>query len=363
MGDLFKEILSAEESLFLNPQFLDYDYMPKIIRFRENEQQHIALAIKPLLEKRNGKNLVIKGGPGIGKTIGVRSVINELQDEFGNEIYCVYINCWKKDSPFKIVMSMCEQLGYKWTHNKNFDELMKEAANILNEKCAVIVLDEVDKLTDNNIIYTLLEDIYKKTLILITNSDEFLANLDSRIRSRLTPDILEFKPYNRIETEGILKERLEFAFVPNTFDKNAFSKVVEKTFELGDIRAGLFLMKEAGEIAEEKSKKKIEVDDADKAILKLEEFKAKKIDTFVNEDVELIELIKNNSGKTTKELFEIYRKKEDKSYRTFQRKLKILEKSGMVLLKEINKGFEGGRTTVVEYDVNKRLDEFLPSSN
>ncbi len=358
MGELFKDLLSSDESLFLNAQFLDYDYIPKIIKYRENEQQYIATALKPLLQRRNGKNLLIKGGPGIGKTIGVKCVLNDLQEEYRNEVNCIYINCWKKDTPFKIAVSMCEQLNYKWIHNKNYDELMKEACQTLNEKSAVIVLDEVDKLEDDSIIYTLLEDLFRRCLILITNSDEFLVNLDNRIRSRLTPDVLDFRVYNKNEIEGILKERLEYAFVPNTFDKNAFSNVVEKTFELKDIRAGLFLMKEAGELAEIKSQRKILIEDAENAIKKLNDFKAKKIEAFEDNDIELIELIKSNSGKTTTELFEKYKEKENKSYRTLQRKLKDLEKNGIIFLKEINKGHETGRTTIVEYNTNKTLDEF-----
>lgn len=358
MAELFKDILSSEESLFLNPQFLDYDYMPKMIKYRENEQRYIAMAIKPLLQRRNGKNILVKGSPGIGKTIGVKNVLKELEDEFSNEIYCIYLNCWKKDTPFKIAIEMCEQLGYKWTHNKNYDELMKEACQILNEKSAVIVLDETDKLEDDSVIYTLLEDLFRKCLILITNNSEFLAMLDTRIKSRLTPDILEFKPYDRIETEGILKERLEFAFVPNSFDVNAFLKIVEKTFQLEDIRAGLFLMKESGEIAEAKSSRKIDIEHAENAINKLEDFKVRKIEAFENNDSELIEMIKSNSGKTITDFFEVYKTKENKSYRTLQRKLKDLEKAGVISLKEVNKGFETGRSTIIEYNCNKTLDEF-----
>ena len=68
---LFKGMLGSEESLFLNPVALDYDFMPKLIPYREQEQKHIATCIKPLFQQRSGRNLIITGPPGIGKTVAV----------------------------------------------------------------------------------------------------------------------------------------------------------------------------------------------------------------------------------------------------------------------------------------------------
>ena len=358
MSELFKDRLNSEESIFLNSQLLDFDFQPKLILYRENQQQQIAFCIKPVLQRRNGTNMIIIGSPGIGKTVCLRNVLEELKSDYGNEVYCIYINCWKSNTPFKIASSICQQLNYKWIHNKSFDELMAEASAVINEKSAVFVLDEVDKLEDQSTIYTLLEDVFRKCLILITNNSEFMINLDSRVRSRLLPEVLEFKPYNKNETEGILKERLKYAFVPNCLEKGAFDLIVEKTFEMQDIRVGLFLIKDAGEIAEAESKKKILFENAKQAILKLDGFKKKDISDFEDSEKIILEIIKGNSGKTSKEIFELYGLKENKSYRTFQRKIKNLEKNGMICLKEVNKGFETGRITIIEYNTNKTLDEF-----
>ena len=78
---LFKDILRDDESLFLNPVALDYEFIPKLIPYRENEQHFIASCIKPLFANRNGKNLLIYGKPGIGKTLAVKHVLKELEEE------------------------------------------------------------------------------------------------------------------------------------------------------------------------------------------------------------------------------------------------------------------------------------------
>ena len=108
-------------------------------------------------------------------------------------------------------------------------------------------------------------------------------------------------------------------------DNDAFEKIVEKTFELKDIRVGLFLLKESGNFAEEKASKKIIAEHALKAIDKLKEYnKPMELD---EDESSILELIKLNPEKTTPELFEIYQKQGgDKTDRTFHRKLKNLEK-------------------------------------
>ena len=59
---MFSSMLGSEESLFRDPIPLDYDYMPKLVPYREKQQQQIALCIKPLLAERNGRNILIHYG-------------------------------------------------------------------------------------------------------------------------------------------------------------------------------------------------------------------------------------------------------------------------------------------------------------
>lgn len=359
--DLFENKLKDSESLFLDEIALDTEYIPKILKFRENEQKYIATCINPLLQERNGRNLVITGAPGIGKSAATRWVLRELEEKYSSdEIQPLFINCWKKDTAYKIALEICEQIGYKFVQNRNTDELLKEITKILNKTTAVIVLDEADKLDkeSHSLIYSLLEDIYKKSIILITNEKQWLIELDQRIKSRLTPDLLEFKPYNLKEIDGILKQRIDHAFVPDVFDKNALDIITNKTYESSDIRVGLFLLRESGNNAESEASKRVLEKHAESAVQKLKEFKIQDSSNIEGEEKQILEIIKNNSGKTIAELFEIYEKQGgEKTYRTFSRKLVDLEKGKMVSLKMIKKG-KGGKSTFVEYGSSKKLDEF-----
>lgn len=339
-------------NVFLNSVALDYSFIPKIIPYRENQQQHIATCIKPLLQERSGRNLFIHGKPGIGKTVATLHVFNELEEE--SDITPIYINCWKKNTSHKLILEICEKIGYRFTLNKSTDELIQVVTGILNKGSCVICLDECDKLDTNDIVYDLLENIYKKTIILITNNGEWLDKLDMRIKSRLNPESLEFKPYNYEETLGILKQRVEYAFHPNMFDREALELIVKKAFELEDLRTGIYLLKEAGDIAEFKNKNNIKLIDAEEAIKKLDNFKVKSSEDLNNNLNEVLELIKLNDGKSSKELFEIYGKD---SYKTFKRRLNELENNKLISTKEVNLGPKG-KMTLVNFGSLKRLNDF-----
>jgi len=355
---LFKDILHSDESLFKNELALDYSFLPKILPHREEQQRYIASVIKPLLDGRNGKNLFIYGAPGIGKTAAIRHVVNELEEET-DEVSAIYINCWQKNSAFKILCEMCEQLGYMLTHNKRTEELLAVVKNILNKKAAVFAFDEVDKLEEIDFLYDVLEEIYKKSVLLITNDKEWLENLDDRVKSRLLPETLEFKPYNLEETRDVLKQRLQYAFAPNVWENSAFELIVKKTAESEDIRIGLHLMREAASIAEDKASRKIALEHANAAIAKIDQFVIKRISDLTEEEQGILEIIKKNSEKKIGDLYDLYRTQGGELvYKSFQRKIEKLEKNKFVSVKKISGGSDGN-TTIVKYATEtKKLTEF-----
>ena len=355
---LFKDMLHSEESLFKNELALDYSFLPKILPHREKQQRYIATCIKPLLAGKNGKNLFIYGAPGIGKTAAMKFVLNELEDET-EEVTPIYINCWQKNTTFKIIADICEQLGYKLTHNKRTEELFNIVKNILNKKAAVFAFDEVDKLEDFDFLYSVLEEIYKKSLFLVTNYKDWLDNMDDRLKSRLMSEILEFKPYNLAETKDVLKQRVDYAFVPDVLDKDAFELIVKKTAEATDIRLGLHLMREAGNIAEDKASRKITLEHAKAAISKIDEFTIKKISELNEEEQKILNMIKKNSEKKIGDLYNTYKEQGGELvYKSFQRKIEKLEKNKFISVKKLSGGKEGS-TSIVKYATEtKKLTEF-----
>ncbi len=353
----FKDMLKDNETVFKDPVALDYDYIPKVVPYREAEEREIILSIKPLLQRRNGKNIFIYGKPGIGKTLICKSVIKELE-ETTDEVIPFYINCWKKNSTYKIAMQLAEDLNLPFVQTKKTDELLDLVKREINKSSAVFIFDEADKIEDYSFLYFVLEEIYRKTIIIISNTREWLVTLDDRIRSRLLPQTIEFKPYTKKEVEGILKERIKYAFVEGALTEEAFDLIVDKTYEAEDIRVGLFLLKEAGNNAELRASKKIEKEDAVKAIRQLNTFSIKSSESLDDETRRILKICKENSGKKIGELYKIYTSEGGTAvYKTFQRKISKLEKAGFLKLKKLIGGSEG-TTTIVNY-AYKDLNSFV----
>lgn len=353
---VFDEMLKADESVFRNPIALDFDFMPKLVPYREGEQQHMASCIKPLFSERNGRNLLIHGPPGVGKTVACRHVLKELEDK-SDDIVPLYINCWQKNTSFKVALEMCEQLGYRLTHNKNTDELLGVAIDILNKGSAVLVLDEVDKLEDEGFLYILAERLYRKCIFLITNLEEWAVRLDSRLTSRLSLDGLHFKRYSPEETRGILKQRADLAFYKDAVEKEAFERVVEEASRQGDIRVGLHILREAGNTAEEKASRSIRLEHVATAMERLHSFSPKSSADLDEAASEILTLVKTNPDTRIGDLFRLYQEHGGSlGYKSFQRKMKRLEQGGYISVKKTQGGAEGN-TTIISHHT-KTLDQY-----
>lgn len=349
---IFNDVLRENESLINNEAALDYEYLPKELPHRENEQHYLATCIKPLFQGRSGRNLFIFGPPGIGKTAAARHVLRDLEEET-DDVYPIIINCWQHNTTYKVLLEMCDLLGYKFTQNKKTVDLYKVVAQIVNKSGAVFVFDEIDKSEDFDFLYFVLEEIYKKTIFLITNYKEWLVELDERIKSRLILELQEFRQYTAMEITDIIKKRMEIAFVPGIWEKDALDVVGEKVGSLKDIRSGLFLLKESAMQAEDKSRKKITVEDVNAAIKKLDDFTIKNSALLEEEQKMIYELVKENSGKKIGDLYKDYKKKGGiSSYKTFQRKIAKLEEGKFIQTKKQTGA--GGNTTIVE----KKLSDF-----
>ena len=355
---LFKDMLKSDETLFKDEIALDYDFLPKLLPCREKEQFYLASCIKPLLQKRTGKNLLIHGPPGVGKTAAARFVLRELENET-DEVVPIYINCWKKNTCSKIIHDISEQLDFKFIQNKTKEELFDMIKKELNKISVVFILDEVDKMEDYDFLYLILEEIYRKTIVLITNYRKWLLDLDERVRSRLTAEIKEFKAYNAEETRRILKQRLGYAFVPGAWEDNAFEVAAVKAAELKDIRSGLYILKESGLAAEAESTKNITQEHVKKAIQKLDEYHIKQSSDLEDETKHILDLIKENNNKRIGELFDLYLASGGSlSYKSFQRRIAKLEKGRFITVTK-TMGGEEGNTSIIKYNKPaKKLTEF-----
>lgn len=353
---LFKDVLDQSKSLFKDEHALNYSFLPAKLPYREDQQQYLATCIKPLFNDRSGRNLLIHGPPGTGKTAAARYVLRDLE-ETTDRVTTVFVSCWKHNTTFKVFSEICDQIGYAFTHNKKTDELIRIVAHNLNKTRSVIVFDEIDKAEDTDFIYTLLEQIDKKVIFCITNFKEWLVELDDRVKSRLTAELLAFESYDEEEVLGILQHRLQYAFRDGVWEPDALRKIARRAVKAGDVRIGLYLLKEAGMLAEEQFKDSIEVSDVDKAIKKLDEFTIKSPKDLDKDAKKVLELCRKHAGSKIGDIYEQYKEQGGSGvYKTFQRKVRYLAENKYISQERKTGGSEG--TTTIIHPANRSLTEY-----
>ncbi len=339
-------MLKAGESLFINETALDFDYVPKLLPFREQQQFYIASALKPLFQDRTGRNLCITGPPGIGKTAAVRWVFRDLE-ETTDAIRIIYMNCWQKNTTYKILTEICHELGFMFTVNKKVNELMSVLEGLFAQKTLVFAFDEIDKAEDYDFLYFLLENCPRKSVLLITNLKEWLGEIDTRIRSRLTPDMIEFSQYTMDETHEILNQRVAYAFVPNVFSQEALSVISARIFECKDLRSGLYLLRESGNVAEARSSRIVTVEHAQTALAKLVDFTVKDVEELDDDSKLILSLVKEHPDVRIGELHKMYQAKGGSgAYKTFTRKVEKLEQNSFIIVEKVNLGNQGNTSLI-----------------
>ena len=143
----------------------------------------------------------------------------------------------------------------------------------------------------------------------------------------------------------------------NCWEEESFKEIVEKCTEIKDLRIGLYLMKEAGALAEERSSRRITLFHVAEASKKVDDFHIKPTEGLDEGMQFILNLIKDNSGEKIGDIFSKYAEQGgDMSYKSFQRRILKLSESRFINTEKIS-GNEGN-TTKVFYSGERKLTEF-----
>jgi cell division control protein 6 len=128
-----------------------------------------------------------------------------------------------------------------------------------NERVAVIMLDEIDKLVEksgDDTLYNLSRmnselDNSRISIMGISNDLKFTDFLDPRVKSSLGEEEIVFPPYDATQLGDILQHRAEVAFKPDALTGDVIPLCSAfAAQEHGDARRALDLLRTAGELAE-----------------------------------------------------------------------------------------------------------------
>ncbi|KAA0003063.1 MAG: ORC1-type DNA replication protein [Thermoplasmata archaeon] len=270
--DLFKDLLTSGK-IFKNKEVLRPSYVPDILPHRDKQIEELASILAPALKGETPSNVFIYGKTGTGKTAVAKYVGKQLLlkgKELNRSAFFIYINCEVVDTHYRVLQNIANHFIDAWKERIPFtgwptDEVYAKLRDHIEKTrgVVVIVLDEVDKLKGDEVLYNLSRmnnDLkYAKTSIIgISNDLKFTEFLDPRVKSSLGEENMIFPPYAAYQLEDILGERAKIAFREGAFDEAVIPLCSAMAAqEHGDARRALDLLRVSAEIAERMGEEKI----------------------------------------------------------------------------------------------------------
>ena len=285
---IFQEFIKKKTLIFKDRNALTSHFTPETIPHREKQITTLASILAPALKGERPSNVFVYGMTGTGKTLVSKYVGDELEKASaggGNTVKVLYLNCKMKkvaDTEYRLIAELSRCLGQEVPITGLPTEYVYRVFfNALDSKnwVVIIILDEIDALVKkmgDSFLYnfTRINQELKKakvSIVGITNDLHFIDILDPRVKSSLSEEEILFPPYNALELQDILKQRVELGFYPNVLSDEVIPKCAALAAqEHGDARRALDLLRVAGEIAERQNDSKITEKHIDLALEKID---------------------------------------------------------------------------------------------
>ena len=203
---MLDQVSIDENIIFGNKRCLEEDYIPKHI-YMKKEFIDIIKEIKKNVSGSIGhKHHLIYGYSGSGKTISLKYLERDLNNDKKSDIKCIYLTCSKYDSSYQILSHLA---GKTLKHGVLMDTVQKEYKN----SKIIFILDEVEKLQDlrekGNILYFLSRDLPNAIVVLLTNDYKLLDKLNPAVLSSFKPIQSSWARYKYEELQDILNLRIK----------------------------------------------------------------------------------------------------------------------------------------------------------
>ena len=220
---------------------VDADLKPELL-YERKQFKPVAENIMQFLSMGIRQHALIIGPRGSGKTAIVKYILKEAVKIINNFEY-IYINCRDLDNSYKIMKGVIRQ-----KKKVPKDEVLYTFIDALNatDKKKILILDEVDLIRDDDIIYNITrrDDLNKVHMILITKTPKFYDNLSSDVKSSLKKDTFYFDTYDYQHIKEILQKRATYGF--HNYDPSILYEIaVSNVKHAGsDVRVGIRVLEQ-----------------------------------------------------------------------------------------------------------------------
>ncbi|WP_256423018.1 Cdc6/Cdc18 family protein [Halobellus rarus] len=225
-----------------NARVLKEDWVPQELQHRDGDLQHLSGELKPISHGLGAKNIIITGPSGTGKTTVAKYIVRQLDQEVLG-IHWGYVNAISETSKSAIIYSLVRDAGRAndLRPEGTSTALLLDRLRDLDEHF-VGIIDEVDVLDDERTIQALWE-IPNVTLVLICiDDDDFFADLDSRVASRIRGSAkVTLEKYGHDELVDILWGRIDAGLASGVVEEGTVDHIADVA--AGDARHAITLLR------------------------------------------------------------------------------------------------------------------------
>lgn len=243
------------------------DYQPDRLVGREAEIDTYRAALQPVINGEQPNNIFLYGKTGVGKTAVTRYLLDHLADDAAEyddiDLTLVTLNCDGLTSSYQVATRLVNEFrdetdqisttGYprSTVYEMLWEELDACGGTIL------IVLDEVDHVEDDSILYQLPRaratgnlSESKIGIVGISNDFSFREDLSPKVRSSLCEQEIHFPAYDATDLNSILTQRVEVGFKDGVLEDGVVPLCAAYgAKDAGDARQSLDLLMKAGDLA------------------------------------------------------------------------------------------------------------------
>lgn len=258
-------LFKPDTEIYRDRDVLREDYQPEEIVGRDEELQQYISALQPVINGDQPSNIFLYGKAGVGKTACTGHLLSELQvdaKQYDVDITIIRTNCEDLSTSYQVAIQLINELRSPEDHvttgyskRQVYEMLWEELDKVSNT--IIIVLDEVNHIDDDSILYQIprarangnLTEA-KVGIIGISNDFKFREGLSSKVQSSLCEKELQFPAYEAAELRDILRQRANVTFYEGVVPEAVIAKCAAYgAKDAGDARQSLDLLMETGDIA------------------------------------------------------------------------------------------------------------------
>ena len=370
MADYLDSIGAGKVLLDRTP--LSFDWTPPTLVGRDSELSELASMFLGIGNEGVSGRAVIMGHVGSGKTVLTKRFGDDLSRAMDGKrkIILSHVNCRNHPSTSQVLQQIAVSLDSRHPERGfSSGEIIQSVRRNIRSRGVhlLLVLDEVDVLIrrdSHDLIYKLLridegqDGQGSLSLVLVSQDSHLLGQLEPAIISRLgESNVLLLEPYTESSLVGIARQRYEASCRTGSVSDDTLEKIGRFSAETGDARLAIELLEAAVRRAEKDGRGEVLPDDVLPSTVRVASVEPSQVDQLSDhQKLVLLGICRRlrkeeeiSSGDARK-LYEIICEEFEvkaRSYTTFWKHLKALEKEGLVETRSSNSAVGRGRTQYI----------------